>query len=90
MSFRVSGLLFSLVALAGVSATAYADDMMLAHKHKARAAHGMTAPAPKRGIYGDITLPPGSVKDPGADNRYFSDTITPSYSLGPTIFGRWQ
>jgi len=90
MAFRARGLLLSLVTLAGVSAPAFADDVMLPHKHKARAAHAMAPRAVKGPIYGDVVLPVGSVKDPGSDNRYFSDTITPGYSLGPTIFGRWQ
>ena len=85
MSIRASGLLLSIVALAGFAASAFADDMAKPHKPKARVIHATKAPA-----YGDVVLPVGSVKDPGSDNRYFSDTITPRYTLGPTIFNRWQ
>ncbi len=33
----------------------------------------------------------GTVPDVGSDNRYFTDTRSPSInSLGPTIFSKWQ
>ena len=43
--------------------------------------------ASRYGSHGDIYVnkKPTFVPDPGSDNRYFSDTVTPSYPLGPAF-----
>lgn len=81
-----------------ISAAALASLMACASSASAQQLQGRVVVAPhasRYGSHGDIYVnkKPTFVPDPGSDNRYFSDTVTPSYPLGPAFDsarGGWE
>ncbi len=72
-----------LVALLGLAALASAPaEAKRRHKHPAHAPQVARSNVPNY-------VSKGVDRDPGGDNRYFSDTKDPDYLIGPGIFQRW-
>jgi len=87
MTVRFGALIVSALALGALAGPSFAYDVKPKHHHV------VAAPAARspewRGLSEDFFA--GPVKDPGSDNRYFSDTRQPkNESLGAPIFQRWQ
>ena len=72
------------LAVAAIAATG--ADAKSRHKHP----HAAEAPVAHRGIDFPTYVDHGSDRNPGMENLYFTDTRTPSYELGPTIFQKYE
>jgi hypothetical protein len=59
------------------------------HKHMAHAYHAR-AKVVTGSVHRDDFLDVGEIPDPGSDQRYFNDTKSAGYELGPTIFERFE
>jgi hypothetical protein len=78
-----------LVALLGLAALASAPaEAKQRHKHTAHAPQAAHAPRVARSNVPNY-VSKGVDRNPGGDNRYFSDTKDPDYLVGPGIFQRW-
>lgn len=80
MKGRTGNLIACAVALAAIVAFAPGASAQQLQGRVVVAPH-----ASRYGTHGDIYVNkrPSYVPDPGSDNRYFSDTVRPSYPLGP-------
>ena len=61
-------------------------------KPKAKRHHGQAnyEPVARRSVEFPTYVDRGSDRNPGGDNLYYTDTRTPHYELGPTIFQKFE